>query len=147
MGFALVPVAVVEDVLTVQLDDVEEDGADVIVLAPLLIVAHDVREMRAAITIQKKPALNNMMAVSFKGDVEYYSERHDIDWGYIRRRWFVRVRVPWYQPYSFGSQRSSGTEGWNYKGSRPRRKCTASYDIALSNWSSSLCLAYASRME
>ena len=100
MGFILVPVAVVEDVLTVQVDDVEVDAADVIVL---LIVAHDVRGMSAAITIQKKPALNNMMAVSFKGDVEYYSERYDIDWGYICRRWFVRVRVPWYQPYSVGS--------------------------------------------
>ena len=67
-GFAMVPVAVVLDVLTVQVDDVAVDAADVIVL---LVVAHDVREMSAAITIQKKPALNNMTAVSFKGDVEY----------------------------------------------------------------------------
>ena len=68
MGFTLVPVAVVLVVLTVQLDDVEVDAADVIVL---LVVAHDVREMSAAITIQRKPALNNMTAMSFKGDVEY----------------------------------------------------------------------------
>ena len=67
-GFTLVPVAVVLDVLTVQVDDVAVDAADVIVL---LVVAHDVREMSAAITIQKKPALDNMTAVSFKGDVEY----------------------------------------------------------------------------
>ena len=68
MAFKLVPVAVVLVVLIVQLDDVEVDAADVIVL---LVVAHDVREISAAITIQRKPALNNMTAVSFKGDDEY----------------------------------------------------------------------------
>lgn len=87
MGFKLVPVAVLVVVLTVQLDDVEVDAADVIVL---LVVAHDIREMSAANTIQKRSALNNMMAVSFKGDVEHYSERHDIDWGYIYRCRCVR---------------------------------------------------------
>ena len=68
MACLLVPVAVVLDVLTVQVDDVAVDAAAVIVL---LVVAHDVREMSAAITIQKKPALNNMTAVSFEGNVEY----------------------------------------------------------------------------
>ena len=59
--------AVVEVVLIVQLDDVCVDGADVIVL---LVVAHDIREMSAAITIQKNPALNNMAAVFSNQDAE-----------------------------------------------------------------------------
>lgn len=63
IGCSLVPVAV--DVKVRMLADVEVDAADVIV-----DVAHDAREMSAAITTQKKAL--KIMAASFVGkDLEY----------------------------------------------------------------------------
>ena len=64
IGCSLVPVAV--DVKVRMLADVDVDAADVIV-----DVAHDAREMSAAITSQKKPALNIMAAVFVEQDLEY----------------------------------------------------------------------------
>ena len=59
--------------------DVLVDAADVMVLvdaADVIVVleadvAHEAREMSAAITIQKKPALNSMTAILIQRDGEY----------------------------------------------------------------------------
>ena len=61
-GFRLVPVAVDVNVLILAELDVLEDGADVIVLD----VAHEERDMSAAVKIQKRPFLNSMTAVLIK---------------------------------------------------------------------------------
>lgn len=58
IGCSLVPVAVDVKVRMLAELDVEVDAADVIV-----DVTHDAREMSAAITTKKKPALNIMAAV------------------------------------------------------------------------------------